>query len=366
MDKTKEILIDKLIISALDNNVFPGASIGFSQWTGSGYERFTKHYGYSQLTPEKKLLKITDFFDLASLTKPLVTTLILLYLLENKSLTFRTTLAELFPFCPPDKMGITIEELMSHSSGFPAHRPYFQELLNFSEAERQGVLLTKILAEKLSAEPGKIHCYSDIGFILLGIIIEKITGKNLYELAGSIIYTPLKLQKELIFASVNKDRGNVYVCTEKCLWDHKMLCGKVHDDNCRAIGGVAGHAGLFGTLYGVITLCEHLLNQWQGRERHPAYTNKILRRVMTRVKGSTWTLGFDTPSEQGSSSGTLFSKRSVGHLGFTGTSFWIDLEKECIAVLLTNRVHPTRDNEKIRKFRPLFHNTLMEGIIKGN
>lgn len=220
------------------------------------------------------------------------------------------------------------------------------------------------MEEKLETEPGNIHCYSDLGFMLLGFIIEKITGEGLDTLVDKIIYTPLKLQKDLFFAGINKKKGKGYVCTEKCLWDLKMLCGTVHDDNCRVIGGVAGHAGLFGTLQGVIMLCEQLLSQWQERDQHPAYANSLLKRILTRVEGSTWTMGFDTPSPQGSSSGMFFSKGSVGHLGFTGTSFWIDPVKECIAVLLTNRVHPNRDNEKIRQFRPLFHDTLMKGITK--
>ncbi len=356
--------LDNLLITAVNNNVFPGAAVGFSQWTGRGYERWTKHYGYSQLVPVKKTLKKTDFFDLASFTKPLVTVLILLSLFEKKRVYFDTTLGEFFSFCPGDKYKITLKELMSHCSGLPAHREYFNELLNFPEKERKKILLNKILEEKLDTDPGTIHCYSDLGFMLLGFIIEKITGEGLDTLAEKIIYTPLKLQKDLFFAGINKKKGMGYVSTEKCLWAREMLCGKVHDDNCRVIGGVAGHAGLFGTLQGVILLCEQLLNQWQERGQHPAYANSLLRLILTRVEGSTWTMGFDTPSQQGSSSGIFFSKGSVGHLGFTGTSFWIDPVKECIAVLLTNRVHPNRDNEKIRQFRPLFHDTLMKGIKK--
>jgi serine-type D-Ala-D-Ala carboxypeptidase len=364
MDEKRVLLLNELLVTALSNGVFPGAAVGFSQWNGKEYERSMKHYGYSQLIPEKKTLKPTDFFDLASLTKPLTTVPVLLSLFEKKSIHLTTTLGEIFSFCPSDKKKITLEKLMSHCSGLPAHREYYHILVNFPEKERKRVLLYKILNEKLENKSGVTHCYSDLGFILLGLIIEKITGEGLDVLGYKIIYTPLRLHNELFFADTSKDKDKVYACTERCPWSQKMLCGSVHDDNCRAMGGVAGHAGLFGTLNGVILFCEQLLDQWQGRGQHPAYANKLLEKVLTRVGGSTWTLGFDTPSQKGSSSGIFFSERSVGHLGFTGTSFWIDPEKECVAVLLTNRVHPSRDNEMIRQFRPLLHDILMRGITK--
>lgn len=364
MDKRRVLQLDKLMLTALNNGVFPGSAVGFSQWTGNAYERTMKHYGSSQLIPEKKVLEEGSVFDLASLTKPLATVLVFLSLFEKKSLHPGSRLGEIFLHCPPDKREITIRELMSHHSGLPAYREYFHELIKIPGAERKEVLLKNILGEKLCAQPGTTPCYSDLGFMLLGLISEKITGSTLDELASSIIYTPLGLQKDLFFVDTDKTRGKGFVSTEKCLWERKMLCGRVHDDNCRAMGGVAGHAGLFGTLQGVVQLCEQLLDQWQGRGQQPAYGNTLLRQALTRVNNSTWTLGFDTPSAQGSSSGRFFSQRSVGHLGFTGTSFWIDLEKECIAVLLTNRVHPSRENEKIREFRPLFHDTLMQGIEK--
>lgn len=125
-----------------------------------------------------------------------------------------------------------------------------------------------------------------------------------------------------------------------------MLCGEVHDENCRSMGGVAGHAGLFGTVEGVLSICSHLLRQWRGDEEHPNYSSNLLRDIFAYRSDSAWRYGFDTPSKINSSSGQLFSSLSVGHLGFTGTSFWIDLERGVAVVLLTNRVHPSRANEK--------------------
>jgi len=362
VEKKRTEKVNNLFITSLNNSVFPGAAIAFSKWENNSYNRFMEYYGFAQCEPSKIKLTKDHFFDLASLTKPLATVPVLLALFEKKILKPETRLDEIFSVCPEEKRKITIKQLMSHSAGFVPHREYFNELIQIPVKNRKKFLLKIILQEKLPSKTRDNHCYSDLGFMLLGLIIEKITGKEIDELTRLMIYKPLGLQNNLFFPALYKKEGYTYVSTEKCLWGETMLSGVVHDDNCRAIGGQAGHAGLFGSLKGVVGLCEQLLDQWQDRSRHPAYSNKLLRDTLTRVGESTWTMGFDMVSEEGSSSGTYFSKESVGHLGFTGTSFWIDPEKDCIAVLLTNRVHPSRDNWKIKKFRPILHNLLMEGI----
>ena len=360
MNNKKAGKAEKLFVTALKNGVFPGASFSFSKWTGKDYENVDGCYGFAELTPCKKQLSKYHIFDLASLTKPLATVPVLLHLFEKNLLAPHTRLSDIYSFCPDDKSKITIQQLMSHCAGFVPHREYFRELVSIPDKDKREYLLKCILGEKLLSEPGKKHCYSDLGFILLGFIIEKITSRDLNELAETCIYRPLELHNDLFFPALREKGNKPYVSTEKCLWSDKMLCGTVHDDNCRALGGVAGHAGLFGTLKGVKCFCEHLLDQWKGRAQHPSYSNDILQSTLKRMGNSSWTMGFDMVSQKESSSGTYFSSESVGHLGFTGTSFWIDPEKECIAVLLTNRVHPRRDNWKIKKFRPVFHDLLMK------
>ncbi len=360
MNKKRAGKIDEIFITALNNNVFPGASFSFSKWLGNGYEQVDGCYGFAELTPCKKQLGQYHIFDLASLTKPLATVPVLLHLFEKKLLAPHTRLSDIYSFCPSDKSKITIQQLMSHCAGFIPHREYFRKLIFIPDKDRKEYLLKCLLGENLLAEPGEKHCYSDLGFILLGLIVEKITARDISELAETSIYRPLELHNDLFFPALCEKGNKPYVSTEKCLWSEKMLCGTVHDDNCRALGGVAGHAGLFGTLKGVRIFCEQLLDQWKGRGQHPSYSNDILQSTLKRVGNSTWTMGFDMVSQKGSSSGTYFSTGSVGHLGFTGTSFWIDPVKECVAVLLTNRVHPYRDNWKIKKFRPVFHDLLME------
>ncbi len=359
----RENKIDKLFVTALNDGVFPGASFAFSKWGKGVYKRETNYYGYAQLEPSKKELKRDTIFDLASLTKTLTTVPLLLTLFDEYTITLKTKLQDIYPSIPVDKAEITIGQLLSHSSGLPAHKEYFHNLVKLPAEQRKKQLLGTIFKEVLVTAPGEKSNYSDIGFMLLGFIIEELTGVSLAKLANDSLYNPIWLAEDLFYPPFRSKENLEYVSTEKCLWKGKMLHGEVHDDNCRAMGGVAGHAGLFGTLHGVLCMCEQFLDQWKGRGEHPAYSNKLIQRVLEPVGNSGWTMGFDMVSESGSSSGNYFSKRSVGHLGFTGTSFWIDPVRECIIVLLSNRVHPTRENWKIKEFRPLFHDLLMKEFM---
>ena len=359
VDTNRILKLDELLASALKNEIFPCAAVGFSRWNGKNYERFEKMYGYAELTPEKRKLKKEDSFDLASLTKALTTVPLLLIFISQNKISFATKLSEIYKNCPPDKNDITIHQLMSHCSGLPAHREYFRDLIQLPEGKRKEALQQAVLHEKLESKPGEKERYSDLGFILLGCILEKIGNSGLNLLSQELLYGPVKLQNELYYPFTQKKGTQGYVCTEKCIWTNKRLCGQVHDNNCRAVGGVTGHAGLFGTLNGVLKMSEHFLDQYRGRGEHPAYESELLRRCMKRIDGREWMRGFDTPSKENSSSGNYFSKKSSGHLGFTGTSFWIDLEKENIVILLTNRVYYGSDNWKIKEFRPQFHDLLV-------
>lgn len=361
--------IDKLINTAITEGVFAGAAVGVSMGTAEKRKKSTGYYGHSSVIPQKNILKKQDVFDLASLTKPLATTLAVLCLLKEKKIKTEETLGELFGLMVPgEKKKITIKQLLSHRSGLPAHKEYYRETNRTTEKKRKVLLLEKILKEKLENPPGRKTIYSDLGFMLLGLIIEKRAGVDLDRFFAERVAGPLGLSARLFFNPRKKEKnkkGKKYVATEDCPWRKKVLCGDVHDDNAYALGGVAGHAGLFGSLAGVLDLLCHLLDQWQDKSTHPAYDNKDLKDFLeygNRTRGAR-ALGFDRPQKKGSSSGDFFSARSVGHLGFTGCSFWVDPEKELIVVLLTNRVHPDRKNEKIREFRPRFHDMVIREIF---
>jgi CubicO group peptidase (beta-lactamase class C family) len=153
--------------------------------------------------------------------------------------------------------------------------------------------------------------------------------------------------------------------TEHCPWRRRILCGEVHDDNAYAMGGIAGHAGLFANAADVNALVGHLRACWRGEEEF--VPQELVRLFWTRdqtVEDSTWALGWDTPSVTGSSAGSRIGPVAIGHLGFTGTSLWVDLARDAHVIFLTNRVHPHRDNERIRDVRPRVHDAVME-VLSG-
>lgn len=354
----------KIVVDALINRVFTACSVGISIMEDEKYERYTHHYGYTD--SKEKGTRVTDktVYDLASLTKPLVTSLAIMALVDKGEIALRDEIGTFIHGIGREMGKIRLSHLLSHSAGLPAHRPYYEILTEYPQHERQEILIRLICNENLLFEPGKDTLYSDLGFILLGYIVEKITRSSLDNFWKNAIIQPLALQEEFFFADSNISDCGEYAVTGRCGWSKRRLCGIVHDDNCRALGGVAGHAGLFGTVSGVMSLVQNIFLQFKGVNRHPAYAVETLRDFLTNKPESTWAYGFDTPSLSHSSSGTYFSEMTVGHLGFTGTSFWLDLSSGTTIVLLTNRVLMGHDLTKIRKFRPLLHDALMEYIIK--
>jgi CubicO group peptidase (beta-lactamase class C family) len=355
--------IDKLIYEALKKQVFTACSVGFMFNNDNALEGDIFSYGYAGEVGRTFPVNEETIFDLASLTKPLVTSLSLLALLEEGKLNLDDTLQKFFETIPPDKKEITLFHLLTHSSGLPAHRPYYKKLVDFLPTERMERLIDWILAENISFQPGTANLYSDLGFILLGRIIEVVSGESLDEYWQKKIIKPLALEKGLFFANKLKKGSAVYAATGVCDWSNNTLCGTVHDDNCRALGGVAGHAGLFGTAKAVLSLCENIVLQFRGERQHPSYSSENLRKVFGNKHGS-WMFGFDTPTSGCSSSGKHFSDLTVGHLGFTGTSFWIDLQYDIAIVFLTNRVICGESLTPIRMLRPLLHDSIMEFIKK--
>ncbi len=358
--------LDNLFITSLDNKIFSGAAVGISFTLPGSENRVNRVKVYGRISYEKNADPIREntFFDIASLTKPLATTLAVLSLIKEKKISWRDPLEKLLSgYVPADKKKITLEQLLSHSAGLSAYKAYFKRLKLKSTLEHRSTLQSWILGDPLEYEPGTRCCYSDLGFILLGLIVEETTDISLQEYFTHTLAEPLGIEDELFYLPIrqNKAKKRQFAATENCPWRGHVLQGEVHDEHAWCMGGVAGHAGLFGTVNGVLTATENILDLWQGKKNHPYLTKDDIRRALTqKYTHSTWACGFDTPSKRGSTSGRYFSPVSVGHLGYTGTSFWIDPLKDVVVVLLTNRVHPTRENTKIRELRPLFHDTVME------
>ena len=353
-----------LMQRGVQNSVFPGGVLLVAK---EGRVVFFEAFGLARLTPERPMTTGT-IFDLASLTKPLATSVALMLLVQQARLNLDQVLGSaIADFSGTNKQYITIRQLLSHTSGLPDYRPYYKELVELPPSERKGSLRALLLSEKLIHEPGQACLYSDVGFMILDWVVEVTAQKPLNYFAEESVYGPLGL-KHLFFIPLGVAEGRddqPYAATEDCPWRGKILDGEVHDDNAYALGGVAGHAGLFGTAQDVYGLLKELLNVYEGKPNNGLFRRNVVQTFLERQTDSgSWALGFDTPTRPDSSSGQYFSDQSVGHLGFTGTSCWVDLLKGVIVILLTNRIHPNRENERIKAFRPLLHDTVMDSILR--
>jgi CubicO group peptidase (beta-lactamase class C family) len=344
--------------------VFPGAVLLVSV----GDEiRYFKGFGVSDIFSMASIQR-NSIFDLASLTKPFVTSMAVLKLIEQKELFLEQSLSSIIKeVALNDKADITIKQLLHHTSGLIAYKEYFNGLMNYKKNVRREKLRGLIINEPLVEKPGEKQVYSDLGFIVLAWVVEIISGKRIDKFIDEQVYTLLGIDNLFFIDNFNPDSvpGDLderIVPTEQCPWRKKLLRAEVHDDNAWAVGGIEGHAGLFGDAFSVWKLSMEILNALNGEETK-VLGRKALRKYFEQEKKSGFRAGFDTPSKYGSSSGKYFSAKSIGHLGFTGTSFWIDPEKSIIVILLTNRVHPDRKNEKIKFFRPQIHNLIMEQIL---
>jgi len=344
--------------AALADGVFPGAVLLVAR----GEELLVRQaYGWASLIPDKRPMTLDTVFDLASLTKPLATTLAVMALIAEGRLGLEQTFQELGePFLYPGKEAVSIRQLLAHTSGLPAYQTYYRRLADLPLPERKPALREMVRQEPLEHIPGITTLYSDLGFIYLDWIFETCRQEDLHGWTREHLYRPLGLETmgfhPLTGAMV--DDPARYAATEQCPWRKKILVGEVHDENAYAVGGVSGQAGLFGTAGEVCHLIRALKNAYDRPEAPALFNGKLLRTFWQRqqvAKGDGRALGFDMPSREGSSAGRFFSPLSVGHLGFTGNSFWLDLEKDFLVVLLTNRVHPTRENERIKIFRPALH-----------
>ena len=342
--------------------VYPGAVLLIAK---AGRIEFVKESGYLSLIPEKIPMRRDTIFDLASLTKPLATTLALMGLVDKGKIGLDQPLREIIEESSKsdDKEDLTIRLILSHSAGFADWKPIYLDLMEHRLEERKRILRERLLKEPLVYRPGKDCVYSDLGFMVLEWIIEEVSGMNLNDLIDEDFYKPLSLKRTFLNAGsmAKKFNRKEIAATEDCPWRGRVIQGEVHDENAYALGGYSGHAGLFGIAKEVFIIVDMLREHYIGK-RDDFFRQETVKEFFRRqeiVDHCSWALGWDTPSTQGSSSGKYFSSKSVGHLGFAGTSLWMDLERDVTVIFLTNRVHPTRNNQKIKAFRPMLHDSIM-------
>jgi serine-type D-Ala-D-Ala carboxypeptidase len=365
--------VEKAFEQAVQNGVFPGAVVLVGK---EGSIVFEKAFGFRSLTPQKAAMELGTIFDLASLTKPMATTIAIMLLLKEKKLRLDDLVTRVIPmYGVLGKNLTTFRHLLNHSSGLPAWKPFFEEIIKNEKSGRinfvasraaKNFVYEQIHRDRPLTPPGSQCLYSDLGFIILGEAIEVLTGNTLERFCQERIFKPLGL-RATGFVDLTQLRTHrlqpveeMIAPTEDCPWRKKILCGQVHDDNAYAMGGVAGHAGLFSCARDVHTFLLRMGRCYYGSDDFlpQALVQEFFRK--NESNAANFALGWDTPSSEHSASGHLFSSHSVGHLGFTGCSIWWDLEKNCHIILLSNRVHPTRKNDKIKDFRPLIHDEIMK------
>ena len=364
-----DINIKEFIDESINKNVFPSVSIGIRHLNGNNKNKSIIYSANSIDKNKGNIIKNKKYYDIASLTKPFVTVLSLLSLVKEEKLSLNENIVNILNISnyKSDINSINIEHLLSHSAGFPDHRNYYKKLVNILPDRRKEFLIELLLKEPLLYKPGSRVLYSDLGYMLLGLLIEKISGIELDEYFNKMILKPIGLEEHIFFNPIGskKHRPEEFAPVEECPWRERVLQGEVSDENCWALGGVSGHAGLYGDISGVLDLTGYILDIWLGKKNHPNINSHDINYFLKRrpgIKGNTWALGFDTPSPGKSSSGKYFSTTSVGHLGFTGSSFWIDPERELVIVILSNRVHPRRSHNIIMEFRPEFQNKVVEWL----
>ena len=349
--------VEQLMQRAVAENIFPGGVLLVSR---NGDPVCHDAFGFRNLLTRSAVTTGT-IFDLASLTKPLATALAVMALVQEQKVALDQPLGHVLTAFKNDrKAPITIKQLLNHSSGLADYRAYYKEIGNLPSQERKPALRKLLVGEPLVHSIGSRVLYSDIGFMILAWVVEEVSGNQLDQYVTEMVYDPLGLNN-LFFADHRAGARPVeFAATEQCTWRRQMLCGQVHDENAYAVGGVQGHAGLFGTASDINSLLGHLLMAFHGQPSTRLFQPDMVRLFFSRLAGSDKALGFDTPSARESSAGRFFSRNSVGHLGFTGTSFWMDLDRSIIVILLTNRVHPTRGNGAIKGFRPKLHDAVMQ------
>jgi CubicO group peptidase (beta-lactamase class C family) len=353
----------RVLEEAIAARAFPGCAFGVY----AGGEGFLKD-GLGRFTYEAESPAVTaeTRFDVASLTKVVGTTAAAMLLVQRGQIDLETPLGEILPEflagrAPGDQARfVTLSHLLAHNSGLPG------DVELFRTATTPEALMRACLALPLEAEPGERAEYSDPGFILLGKALEARMNQPLDSWLKREVFGPLKMDSTG-YCPAPSERSSIPPTELDTWFRHRLIQGEVQDENASVLGGVAGHAGLFSNIADLLrfagaVLSANVVNN--SNEPQCVFDAAVMNRFSERQPppGSSRALGWDTPSPNFSSAGKHFSSHSVGHLGFSGCSLWIDLDAALAVVLLTNRTWPDRKNQLIREVRPAFHDAIREAL----
>lgn len=341
--------VEELIKNSISDSAFPGGVL--LVWK-DGKIIFEKPFGHFTYNDSSANVTTNTIYDLASLTKVLATTTAAMICVDRNLFSLEDKAAKYIPrFAENGKGNITIKNLLMHNSGLPAYKKFYTLYTKPQE------VINDIYSTKLAYPTGSKTVYSDLGIITLGKIIEKVTGKTLDAFCSTEIFKPLGMN-DTYYNPPAALRYRIAPTELDKYWRNRLLIGEVHDETASLLNGVAGHAGLFSTAGDISELLQMLLQKgmFGGKRIIDSSTVKLFTSKQSNGRG----LGWDIRSPAGSSAGSLFSNNSYGHTGFTGTSVWTDPTRNLFVVFLTNRVYPTRENNKIIKIRPALHDLIIK------
>lgn len=350
--------VDQLMLKAISDSVFPGSALAVGT---NNKILFSK--GFGNFTYDKKSSGVTtkSIFDLASVSKVVGTTSAAMILVEQNKMSLDDKVIKYLPeFNNNGKDKVTVRNLLLHNSGLAPFKKYYDV---YSTADE---VINDIMNLPLDNPTGEKYVYSDLGIITLQKVIEKTSGKSLDVFLEENLFSKLEMNQTMYNPS--NEIKNKCVPTElDDFWRMRLLQGEVHDERAYMLNGVAGHAGLFSTVEDLSKFAMMMLNYGEFENKRIISYEIIDEWTTKQSEQSDRALGWDTKSVEGySSAGKYFSNDSFGHTGYTGTSIWIDKENKLFVILLSNRVHPTRANKKISKFRPIIHNAIFESVFLRN
>lgn len=343
-----------VLAGGIAQGAFPGAAFAVSRIGSIVLQGAIGRFTYDEASED---VTLSTVFDLASVTKVVATTAMAMLLYDRGVLNLKQKVIDVLPeFATEDhrREQITIEMLLAHSSGLPAYERLFERVRSREE------LMKLALKVPLGADPGTHAEYSDIGFILLGQILEKIAGEPLDRFCIREIFATLHM-KSTCFRPAERFRSQIPPTRDHREFRHRVIQGEVHDENASVMGGVSGHAGAFGNTADLMTFSAAMLGDGPALFRKD--TIALFTRRQSSPAGTSRALGWDTPSPP-SQSGKQFSPSSFGHLGYTGTSLWIDGERQIAIALLTNRTWPDNESKLIKQIRPAFHDAVMDELLR--
>ena len=347
--------VDNLIENAIGDSAFPGAVLLVSKDGVIIHEKAYGHYTYDPASPK---VSINSIFDLASVSKVVGTTTAAMMLVDQGKLNFdEKVITFLAEFNNNGKENITIRNLLLHNSGLAPFKKYYDI---YSTADEVVNAIMNLTPEQ---EPGSKYVYSDLGMITLKKVMEKVSGKSLDNYLEENLFKPIGMNSTM-YNPPPELKDNCMPTELDDFWRMRQLQGEVHDERAYMLNGIAGHAGLFSTAPDLAKFLQMILQKgnYQGKQYIKPETVGLFTKKQSDQ--SSRGLGWDTKSPEGSSSGQYFDITSYGHTGYTGTSVWTDPTKNLFVVLLTNRVYPTRNNNKLSKYRPLIHDAIYQAAVK--